>query len=509
MTPRPSQPLRSFRTLTPPPPAPAPVLPCLDFHIDLLAAVLKTNLTLESHGGSPFPQAAQPIKGHATAAGTLAYQTKYKRSPDHFTLVEVPAAAGTGPVSASTPKPKPKPDAKAAASATTSTIVMETLYLSSVGLGSHKGSPTELTSQQLATAATSALAGGVNVLDTSINYLGQYAEKAIGSALARAITTDKVVTREQVFVATKVGFLPSDASIGWSALDVGESWVREWNMASRMNQAHKHLKRNVEKLAAAQASDKAAANEGKLGEEQKKQQGKGENTAAAAAAAAAAVAAAASFPTSEVVSRNHCIAPACIDMSLRASLRNLGLETLDLVYIHNLEAQLLGTCRVPVPVPVPVLGAGCWVPCLTPYCTNPLPPPFRRRPYTRRGAWPPLASFQAPGRVPPARPNSFLWHLYLGWVADSMGWCSTHFPPRCVLCAVCCVGWDAMGWGRNIVYDALCGRCLPRPLTPFLSLHPLPFSYRHRRHCHRSRRQSTWLPFRAAATLSRASRSSD
>jgi aryl-alcohol dehydrogenase-like predicted oxidoreductase len=45
------------------------------------------------------------------------------------------------------------------------------------------------------------------------------------------------------------------------------------------------------------------------------------------------------FPDKEVIGGKHCIAPACLDMSLKHSLENMNLETIDLLYLHNVGEQ--------------------------------------------------------------------------------------------------------------------------------------------------------------------------
>jgi aryl-alcohol dehydrogenase-like predicted oxidoreductase len=47
----------------------------------------------------------------------------------------------------------------------------------------------------------------------------------------------------------------------------------------------------------------------------------------------------------EVVGGMHCMAPAFLEEQIERSLRNLGLETIDVFYLHNPESQL---CEVPV-----------------------------------------------------------------------------------------------------------------------------------------------------------------
>lgn len=54
--------------------------------------------------------------------------------------------------------------------------------------------------------------GGVNVIDTAINYRLQKAERSVGRALARLLQ-DKVASRESLLLCTKNGYLTSDADL--------------------------------------------------------------------------------------------------------------------------------------------------------------------------------------------------------------------------------------------------------------------------------------------------------
>ena len=57
---------------------------------------------------------------------------------------------------------------------------------------------------------TSVLSGGVNVIDTAPNYRYMKSEKAVGKILT---TLDQKygIKRDEIFVASKVGYVPEDA----------------------------------------------------------------------------------------------------------------------------------------------------------------------------------------------------------------------------------------------------------------------------------------------------------
>ncbi len=79
--------------------------------------------------------------------------------------------------------------------------------VSSIGLGTYLGEPTDAFDERYEAAIARALELGCNVLDTAINYRCQRSERVIGRALAAS-----EVDREAVFVATKGGFVPFDGA---------------------------------------------------------------------------------------------------------------------------------------------------------------------------------------------------------------------------------------------------------------------------------------------------------
>jgi hypothetical protein len=156
------------------------------------------------------------------------------------------------------------------------------MHLSSIGIGSYLGEPNDETADLLETAVHDAILGGINVIDTSVNYMGQRSEKAIGRALRRLLLKEGSVSRGSLFISTKAGFIPSDSVAGASSKAVLKEWEKAWG----------------------------ESNGGKA------------------------------FPVDAIVDKKHCITPGCIDMSLRTSLNNLGVPTIDLLYLHNVEKQL-------------------------------------------------------------------------------------------------------------------------------------------------------------------------
>jgi len=157
------------------------------------------------------------------------------------------------------------------------------LYFSAIGIGTYLGEHTE-EEDELVTHAVleSVLKGGINVIDTAINYRGQKAERCIRNALRKIFSISKSITRESIFISTKAGFIPSDADNNWNARRTAAEW------ASTVTK----------------------------------------------------------FPNEEIVDNKHCISPICLEKSLNSSLVNLGLETIDLFYLHNVaEKQLTSIPR--------------------------------------------------------------------------------------------------------------------------------------------------------------------
>lgn len=150
------------------------------------------------------------------------------------------------------------------------------LAVSSLGVGTYLGDPTDAVDARYRDAVATALEGGVNVVDTAVNYRHQRSERAVGDAIDHAD-----VDRDAVFVSTKGGFVPFD---GERPDDPGEYVRREFVEPGVVDR---------EDLARGQ----------------------------------------------------HALAPDFLDASLDRSLDNLGLDSVDLYYVHNPETQLHARSR--------------------------------------------------------------------------------------------------------------------------------------------------------------------
>jgi len=214
----------------------------------------KKHTTKKVHGSSEGGggTTTHGIKGWCTHSGTLDYSVKFVSGKGHFGR----------------------------------SMGAENLLLSKIGIGTYLGEPTEATAKLVEDAVCLAVLSGVNVIDTAINYLGQKSERAIGHALRRLIGKEQLVVRENLFIATKAGFIPSDSDKSTSP----RMMIADWTSAYALK--HK---------------DSAG---GEM------------------------------FPSDEIIGGKHCISPACLDASIDLSLANLGISTIDLVYLHNVEKQL-------------------------------------------------------------------------------------------------------------------------------------------------------------------------
>jgi len=188
---------------------------------------------------------AQRIAGRATEAGTARYRQRYEGrcAADHFSK-------------------------------------RGDLWLSSIGIGTYLGEPDPRDDRAYAAAVALALRSGCNVVDTAVNYRFQRSERAVGAALADALSGGEIA-RDEFVVATKGGFIPFDGGYPENPA----AWFRD-----------------------ALLSPGIAAPD-------------------------------------EVVANCHIMTPRYLDAQIEWSRRNMGLETIDIYYVHNPETQLAEVAR--------------------------------------------------------------------------------------------------------------------------------------------------------------------
>jgi aryl-alcohol dehydrogenase-like predicted oxidoreductase len=190
----------------------------------------------------PSPAASNEgrLPGSATPKGTLRYAARFqgRSAAGHFR--EVPAG----------------------------------LVFSSIGIGTYLGEPDDATDQGYEAAIVAAVEGGINVIDTAINYRIQRSERAIGAALKRLVSSE--FSREELVLCSKAGFLTPD---GQMPADPNEYFKRTF------------LDRGI-------------------------------------------------FKVEDVAAGCHCMAPRYLENQLETTRRNLGVECVDVFYLHNPETQL-------------------------------------------------------------------------------------------------------------------------------------------------------------------------
>lgn len=151
--------------------------------------------------------------------------------------------------------------------------------LSSIGIGTYLGQPDEITDQAYTGAIVAAVQGGINVIDSAINYRYQKSERSIAAALADLARHG--YARDEIFLSTKGGYITPDAD------DPGD--------------AQAYFEREYVTPGILRAEDVAAG--------------------------------------------CHAMSPSFLGDQLDRSLKNLGVDCVDLYYIHNPETQLAEISR--------------------------------------------------------------------------------------------------------------------------------------------------------------------
>jgi aryl-alcohol dehydrogenase-like predicted oxidoreductase len=152
------------------------------------------------------------------------------------------------------------------------------LKISSIGLGTYLGEHDAETDAQYRDAIMRAVELGCNLIDTAINYRFQQSERTIGQALATLFEQGRL-RRDELVIATKGGFIPFDGSPPRSQQD---------------------LLRYVEQTFIQPGI----------------------------------------ITPADIVAGCHCMTPAYLQQQLQTSLQNLGLEGVDIYFVHNPETQL-------------------------------------------------------------------------------------------------------------------------------------------------------------------------
>lgn len=150
--------------------------------------------------------------------------------------------------------------------------------VSSIGIGTYLGECDDSEDDRYVAAVNHALEQGINFVDTAINYRCQRSERAVGRALRAALDAG-IASRDEIVVCTKGGYVPLDGAAPASRADYDEYLTREFFDRGVMTPA-------------------------------------------------------------DVVAGGHCLAPGFLANQLARSRRNLGVEAIDIYYVHNPEQQL-------------------------------------------------------------------------------------------------------------------------------------------------------------------------
>ena len=150
----------------------------------------------------------------------------------------------------------------------------QNLNLSSIGLGTYLGNWDEETDAGYVNSITDFVESGGNVIDTAANYRFQRSERNIGEALKNLF--ENGFSREEIFIATKGGYLPFDNE---PPTDVMRYFEKTF------------VKKGIAKV-------------------------------------------------EDLVAGSHCMTPDYLQSQINQSLVNMQIDALDLFYIHNPESQL-------------------------------------------------------------------------------------------------------------------------------------------------------------------------
>jgi len=148
------------------------------------------------------------------------------------------------------------------------------LFLSSIGIGTYLGDPSEKIDENYTASVIAAVESGINLVDSAINYRFQRSERSIGAALRQLAA--KGIPREEIVLCTKGGYLTPDGAM---PADPNEYFFREY------------IQPGI-------------------------------------------------FSAKDIAAGSHCMTPKFLKDQLGRSLKNLGVECVDVYYLHNPETQL-------------------------------------------------------------------------------------------------------------------------------------------------------------------------
>lgn len=160
----------------------------------------------------------------------------------------------------------------------------DVLSVSSIGLGTYLGDCDAATDAAYAAALEQCVRGGINLVDSAINYRCQRSERAIAAGLRKLLASGGAA-RDELVICTKAGYVALDGS-------------------------PPPTRRDYEAFLKTQYFDTGIVT------------------------------------PNDIVAGGHCIAPRYLADQVQRSRRNLGVSTIDIYYLHNPEQQLDARSRV-------------------------------------------------------------------------------------------------------------------------------------------------------------------
>ncbi|MFD1737183.1 aldo/keto reductase [Bacillus salitolerans] len=86
----------------------------------------------------------------------------------------------------------------------------EWFSFSPIAIGTHLGNMDETDSRLYQTSIEYGLKNGINYIDTAINYRGMRSERDLGVVLSRLINEKKLIKRSEIVISSKAGLIPGD-----------------------------------------------------------------------------------------------------------------------------------------------------------------------------------------------------------------------------------------------------------------------------------------------------------
>ena len=152
------------------------------------------------------------------------------------------------------------------------------LTVSSIGMGTYLGECDDDEDARYVRVISEGIENGLNLLDTAINYRCQRSERAVGQALREAVASG-TAAREEIVICTKGGYVPLEGAPP-SSREAYDAYLEQEYFGPRV------------------------------------------------------------IDPSELVAGGHCVTPGFLSNQIQRSRTNLGIECIDLFYLHNPEQQL-------------------------------------------------------------------------------------------------------------------------------------------------------------------------